>query len=73
MFLLRVLITYVVIGLLQLIINTLATDSEIALLVTCFWMIPGLILINKIRKENERKKWIKENDAINKQRDSKSK
>lgn len=52
-FLLGALTMYLIIGIIQLIINSLAKDEEAPLYVTCFWMIPGLILIHKAERRKK--------------------
>lgn len=50
------LIAYVVIGISQLIVNSIAQDSEAPLYITCFWLIPFCDFTRWIRKQRNRRK-----------------
>jgi len=43
-----VLITYLVIGFIQLIINSVCKNDEAPLYFTCFWLIPFIFFVNTI-------------------------
>ena len=43
-----VLITYLVIGFIQLIIHSICKDDEAPLFFTCFWLIPFISFVNTI-------------------------
>jgi hypothetical protein len=45
--LLGMLIAYVVIGISQLIVYNIASDSEAPMYITCFWMLPFIDFINR--------------------------
>ena len=56
-----VLITYLIIGIIQVILESIFNENDdAALYFTCFWLIPLIIFINKIYRYIKWKKMKKE-------------
>ncbi len=52
--LLGMLIAYVMIGISQLAVNTISSNSEVPLYITCFWLIPFCDFTRWIRRRKDK-------------------